>query len=234
MSDSLSIVFREIQRLRRHLRDLKKEIELLPLTLKAFQTKVSKQELALKDAQDGIKKHKVGINETEVSLKTTNQLLAKYEKQANDLKTPKEVAAIQTEIANTKTHIATLEEEILAKLAELDEKNAQLPTFNEHLKKAREQLTAFESEMADRRERLLGEMALAETELKANETKIPAVVRTQYDRLVKVHGAEALAGVKRNSCGQCNQSVSADQVSELTMGRWVCCSNCGKAMYIAE
>jgi uncharacterized protein len=234
MSDSIPVLFREIHRLRRHLRDLKKEIDLLPVSLKAYQNKVVKQEQALKDAQDGIKKQKVAINEKEVSLKSANQLLVKYEKQANDLKTPKEVEAIQTEIANTKKHIAQLEEEALAKLAGLDEMNAKLPSFDEQLKKAREQLKAFESEMGERRERLNGEMKLAEAELKACEAKIPAAVRGAYDRLIKSFGAEALSGVKGRSCSQCNQSVSAEQVSELTMGRFVCCSNCGKAFYLIE
>jgi uncharacterized protein len=234
MSDSIPLLFREIHRLRRHLRDLKKEIDLLPVSLKAYQNKVVKQEQALKDAQDGIKKHKVAINDREVSLKTANQLLAKYEKQSNDMTTPKEVAAIQTEITNTKAHIVALEEEILAKLAELDDKNAALPGFNDQLKQAREKLAAFEGEMAERRERLHNEIKLAESELKTNEAKIPTVIRTSYDRLIKSFGPEAFAAVTRRSCGQCNQSVSADQVSELTMGRFVCCSNCGKAMYLVE
>jgi predicted nucleic acid-binding Zn-ribbon protein len=234
MSDSIPVMFREIQRLRRHLRDVKKEIDFLPVSLKAYRNKTAKQEQALKDAQDGIKKMKVVINDKEVSLKAANQLLAKYEKQANDTTTTKEVTAIQTEIDNTKKHIAELEEEVLVKLAELDEKNAALPGFNEQLQKAREQLAAFETEMVEIRERLLGEIKLAETELKQVEARIPPIIRGAYDRLVKSHGSEGFAAVTRRSCGQCNQSVSAEQVSELTMGRFVCCSNCGKAMYLVE
>lgn len=234
MSDSVPAIFREIHRLRRHLRDLKKEIDLLPVSLKAYQNKVAKQEQALKDAQDGIKKLKVAINEKEVSLKSTNQLLAKYEKQANDMTTPKEVAAIQTEIANTKAHIATLEEEVLTKLGELDERNGQLPGFNEQLDKARAQLKSFEAEMGERKERLLNEANLAETEMKSNEARIPPLVKGAYDRLIRSFGADAFSAVKNRSCGQCNQSVSAEQVSELTMGRFICCSNCGRACYLVE
>lgn len=234
MSDSIPLLLREIHRLRRHLRDLKKEIDLLPISLKAYQNKVVKQEQAQKDAQDGIKKLKVAINDKEVSLKTANQLLAKYEKQSNDMKTPKEVAAIQTEITNTRAHIAALEEEILVKMAELDEKNSLLPSFSDLLKQARDRLSAFEGEMAERREHLQSEMKLAEAELKTNEGKIPPLIRGSYDRLIRSFGAEAFAAVTRRSCGQCNQSVSADQVSEISMGRFVVCSNCGKAMYLIE
>ena len=234
MSDSLSVLFRDIHRLRRHLRDLKKEIDLLPISLKAYQSKVARQDQALKDAHEGIKKLKVTIHEKEVSLKATNQILAKYEKQANDMKTPKEVDAIQTEIANTKTHITSLEEEILAKLSELDDKTAQLPAVEEQLKKARDQAAAFEVEMAEHRTRLLAETKLAETDLKTNEAKIPAVYRSTYDRMIKAFGAEALAPVRNRSCGQCNQSVSAEQVSELSMGRFICCSNCGKLCYLVD
>lgn len=224
-------VLREIHRLRRHHRDLQTEIERLPRLLKAHQGKVAKQEQTLKQAQDDLKHLKVQAHDKEVNLKTTMQLLAKYEKQTNDMKSPKEVEAKEKEIATSKKTIEELEEQILLGLAEIDESTARIPQLDKAVKDAKAELAVFEKDSKERRQHLMAQVKLAEDELKKYETRLPATVRALYDRLIKSHGADALALVQKSSCGHCHTSVTAQNVNELYQGHFVCCNSCGRMLY---
>src|SRR5438132_1692159 len=90
---------REIHRLRRLAKDLEGRIAQQPRLLRAQQNAVTKQEENLREAQEAIKRLKVTTHEKEVSLKTTNQLIAKHEKQLNEAATKKEYDALKSEIA---------------------------------------------------------------------------------------------------------------------------------------
>jgi len=227
----IATVFRELHRLRRHLRDLRAEIERIPRLLKAHEAKITKQDQALKQAQDDLKHLKVNTHDKEVNLKTTTQLLTKYEKQLNDMKSPKEVELKEKEIATSKKTIAELEEQILAAMAEIDERTAKMPELDKALKSAKAEYSAFEKESKERYERLAGEIKLTEDKLKKQEVHLPATIRGTYDRLVKAYGSDALAMVQKCSCGYCHTSVTAQNVSELMQGRFVACNSCGRMLY---
>src|SRR3974390_1664874 len=109
---TLNQVLRDIHRLRKHVRDLHNEIEGLPRLKKAHQAQVARQEQILKEAHEAIKQLKAATHDSEVNLKATDQQLKKYERQMDDLKTPKELAAMQHEIADAKAMIAQHEEQI--------------------------------------------------------------------------------------------------------------------------
>ena len=231
---TLPTVLREIHRLRRHLRDLQTETERLPRLLKAHQAKVAKQEQQLKDAQEGVKHLKVANSDKELSLKSITQQLAKYERQLDDMNTPKEVDGKQKEIATSKSTIHKLEEQILSGIAEIEERASKVPEYDEAFKKARAELVAFEKESKDRLTRLTREVHLSEEQLKKHEVHLPASVRGTYERLVKAHGPDALACVGKSSCGFCHTSVTMQNVHELVQGRFLFCNSCGRVLYPGE
>ena len=71
-------ILRELHRLRRYARDLEMQIEREPKALDAQRRKVTRQEEALRQAQDAIKKLKVSNHEKEVTLRTKAQQVAKH------------------------------------------------------------------------------------------------------------------------------------------------------------
>ncbi len=212
---SLNNVLSEIHRLRKHVRDLQAEIDGLPRLKKAHEAKVARHEKALKDAQDAIKQGRAATNAAEVSLKANHQQLLKYDKQMNDLKTPKEVEGKQKEIAATKAEVQKHEEEIFAGMTNVEEKVTKLPPLEEQVKKAKAEFAAFEADFKERQERLLREMNLAQTELAKVDSELPPQFRSQYDRLVKAHGPDALAAVNGSVCSQCHTSVTQQNKNEL-------------------
>jgi uncharacterized protein len=229
-----SALFREMHRLRRFLRDLQEQIDESPRLLKAHQQRVAKQETALRDAVDGIKKQKAHIAQMESELKSTNQQVAKYEKQRNEAASKKEYDALQSEISHTQGKRQQQEDAILTAMLEVEERTAKIPDFEAQLKRAKDDLAGYESDMSSRMQRLKDESERARTELAGLEGEIPALLRPQIDRMVKAFGPDAFAAVKERTCQQCYTSITEQHYNELLQGKFVTCKNCARGLYLVE
>jgi predicted nucleic acid-binding Zn-ribbon protein len=225
-------ILRELHRLRKHLRDLQAEIERAPRLLKAHQAKLAQQEAAFRDAQEGLKHLKVNIHENEVSLKSTHQQLAKFERQLNEAGSKKEYDLKQSEISQARQRLDELETKILEGMAESEERTAKLPEQEKAVRQARAEFAEFEKGQEARLGRLRQEKQNAEQELGATEAKLPAAVRPVYDRLVKAYGPDALAAVVDRTCMQCRTGITAQQQNELESEHFVTCKSCGRALYL--
>src|SRR5687767_12017221 len=101
-------ILKEINRLRRHVKDLETKLDQGPKAHKAHQLKVVQAEEALTKAQDGVKQLKVHIHEKEVSIKSVQQNIQKLEK--TSVSNKKEYDALRSEIATANTSISKLED----------------------------------------------------------------------------------------------------------------------------
>jgi predicted nucleic acid-binding Zn-ribbon protein len=225
-------ILRELHRLRKHLRDLQTEIERAPRLLKAHQAKLAQQEAGFRDAQEGLKRLKVAVHENEVSLKSTHQQLTKYEKQLNEVTSKREMDGKQSEIAQARQRLDELETKILEGMTEIEERTTRLPEQEKHAQQARAEFAEFEKGQQARLARLQQEKGNAEKELAATEAKLPADIRSQYARLAKAHGADALAVVTDRTCMHCRTGITAQQQNELEGERFVTCKSCGRGLYL--
>src|SRR5579863_9050584 len=108
-----AVVFREIHRLRRFAHELKEQIDRFPKQVMAQQAKVKRQEDAQRDGGEGIKKLKVVVHEKEVSLKSLNKQIEKWQDQLREVSAKKEYDALLIEINQTRQKCQQLEDEIL-------------------------------------------------------------------------------------------------------------------------
>src|SRR5262245_11990439 len=229
----LSPLLRELHRLRKLIRDAQTEIERGPRVQKAHQAKLAAQEKVLADAKDELKKRKAGILTGEAQIKSLNQQLSKHEKQLNDLTAQRDIEAKQHDIINTKSLIAKQEDEVLEAMADVDDRTAKLPAIEAATAKAKADYAGYEKDAADRMVRLKESAAEATKALAVEEAKIPAAIKGQFDRIVKAHGADALAPVEGQSCTHCRVTITAQMVSDLQRGsEFIVCRSCGRALYL--
>ena len=232
ISSMLNPLLRELHRLRKLIREAQNEVERGPKVQKLQQAKLAAQERVLADAKDELKKRKAGILTGEAQIKSLNQALSKHEKQLNDLTAQRDIEAKQHEIANTKALIAKQEDEVLEAMADVDERTAKLPEIEAAAAKARADYASWEKDAVERLARLKETAAEATKSLAAEEAKIPQGIRGQYDRLVKAHGADAMAPVEGQSCSYCRVGLTAQTYSDLQHGADIIfCRNCGRALY---
>ena len=228
-------ILEEAHRIRKHLRELKSEIDLGPRVAKIQQTKLDADKLAHQQAHEHITKLKLKIREEEGNLKQANTQLAKFEKQLNDAGSPKEYEAKQNEIRMAKAKVDAIEELLLNTMEELEQKTADLPNVD---KKWAEDQADYAQNILDgkeRLERLQDDQKLHVEKLAKLDAELaPPAVKMQYDRLIKTYGPDGLAGVLVRSCQQCRNAISEQQRNDIVAGKFVCCSTCGRALYVMK
>lgn len=227
-------ILRECHRLRRHLRDLKEEIDRGPRVLKAQQARLAAEEQEHKDAYEIIKRLKLRQKEDEGSLKVVEANLDKLGTKAMTVTTMKEMEAVkhETEQANAKKGL--LEDAILCAMTEIEERTANLPYVEKKWKDAQAEFAQYQVDAKERMERMLEDRSLSESELARREAELPNDMRDQYERLIKAHGPDGLAGVKGTVCGQCRSVIGESRFFELEAGKFVLCPVCGRGLYLVR
>jgi predicted nucleic acid-binding Zn-ribbon protein len=227
-------VFREAHRLRKYLRELQKEIDLGPRVLKQHQDELEDERQAHKDHHDSITKLKLKQRDDEGSLKQTDTRLAKLGEQLLTTSVQKEYEAKQHEIAHARAKKAELEDAILASMTEIEERTAAIPAVEKKWADAQASFAEFQRQAADRLEMLKNEQESSRVALTKVEEGIPKDIRPRYDKLVKAHGPEAMAGVKAKSCQACRTDLTDQKVIELRRGEFMQCTTCGKLLFPME
>ena len=226
---------RECHRLRKHLRELQKEIDRGPRVLKSRQDDLEAERQAHKDHHDSITKLKLKQREDEGTLKQTETRLAKLEDQLTGITVQKEYDAKKSEIAQAQAKKGDLEDAILTTMTEIEEKTAAIPAVEKKWADAQAEFAAVQGRgcraAGDAQERSGSQ--LTRHWLKAEEG-IPEDFRTRYDKLVKAHGPEAMAAVKNTNCQGCRTGLTDQRIIELRQGTFLQCPTCGKMLYLAE
>jgi predicted nucleic acid-binding Zn-ribbon protein len=231
---TVTAVLRECHRLRRHLRDLQAEIDRGPRVLKAQQNKLAAEEQAYKDAYEAIKKLKLKQKDDEGALKQTEQQLDKFERQLLEVATMKEIQAKKSEIEQAKAKRGHYEDAVLAAITEIEERTAKLPEVEQRWATAQKDFARYQVDAKERMERLLADQKACEADLVKADAALPVEVKGLYNRLVKTHGPDGLAAVVGRSCQQCRSSITEQQRLDLSAGRFLMCTQCGRGLYPAE
>jgi predicted nucleic acid-binding Zn-ribbon protein len=229
-----AVILREVHRLRRHAKDLQTQIDRTPVLRKAQQAKATRQEEAVREAQEALKKLKVTTHDKESQLKATFQVIAKHEKQLNEAANKKEYDALKHEIADEKAKCQRLEDEILNGMTEIEEKTAQLPELEKAVQRAKEELARWEQDVEARQAGQAAQLQEAQQQLKAVEGSLPEDVRVQYERLLALRGEDALSAVEGRTCTACYTEITHQSYNDLLSGRLVTCKACGRMLYLPE
>ena len=223
-------VFREVHRLKKHIKDLETRLEQGPRAQKAHQTKIAGAEEGLKKAHDAVKHLKVHIHEKEISVKATQQNIAKLEK--TEISNKKEYDALRAEIAHANQHIRTLEDEILELMASLEEKTKEIAELDKALAKANADLALFAKEHEGKLAQFALERLAALAQLAEVEKSLPEEVLVSYQRLVIAMGENALSAVEGRICTACYTEVTSQMMNDLSRGASIHCKNCGRILYV--
>ena len=234
MSQSVSPVLRECHRLRRHLRDLQAEIDLGPRVLKIQQKTLADEDAAHKEHHDAIKRWKLKQKDDEGSLKTTETRLLKVQTDLNSATSKKEFDAKNVEIATATARKSEFEDAILTALAEVEDRVAAIPAVEKKWADAQSTFKRQQVEAAERLARLQADQVESLAGLEATEAKIPPEHRNQYNRIVKGYGPDGLAPVHGRTCMNCKTSLTEQQKTSLLGGAFICCPQCGRALYLQE
>ncbi len=230
---SVTSALRECHRLRVHLRNLQAEIDRGPRVLQEHQEELDAERAAHKAHHDAITHLKLKQREDEGTLKQTEARLVKLEDQLTGISVQKEYAAKELEILHAKEKKGELEDAILATITELEEKTAAVPAVEEKWKQAQAEFVQFQTEAAERLERLRADTEVTRADLAKAESALPADAKRTYDTIVKAKGPDAFAVAKNRVCQGCRTTMTETHFSDLRGGAFHTCT-CGRMLYPVE
>jgi len=203
-------------------KDLEDEIE----GLHARQTRIEEE---INGIQEFIEQKKQGIKDAQA-------LIAKYEKQSDNVKNSREFEALNKEIEMQQLEEKLCEKHIKDATEEISDKARQLELAIKAVATKELNLSGKKGEL----EKIISETEKEETHYNG----IAAKARTQaderllnsYDRIRNnYHNGLAVVAVERDSCGGCFHAIPPQKQSEIKLRKKIMvCENCGRILADAD
>jgi len=197
---------------------LKSELELEKIRL-------NESEKSFKDIQLKLK-----VKELELSQKETQ--IKKLDGQLSQVKTNKEYAALQQEIASLKADNSLLEEGIIHILDEVDAAKEETRREKEKFASITKSFQDQDNEMAGQEKTLQGRLADLKKQREESVAQLPPELGELYSRIaLKKHGL-ALAVVSGEVCAACQMKLRPQLINEIRLGEQIIvCENCSRILY---
>ena len=226
---------RELQEVDKRLRDIEKQRLRAPARVQDANASVEQGAQELESAMADAKEYQAHIEVYNLELKTQEEKRDRLRGQLNTIKTNKEYAALQQEIAGHEADMSRLEDKILEMMTEVDDQEEAQRKAEEKLEAAKAELQKAERETADELKRCDPE----ETALNGKREKIRSQIGKDYldpyDRLLTRRDGVALVGAEGQVCQGCFISLPPQTRNSLmTSEKPVFCHSCGRMLYLKE
>lgn len=225
---------RTLHRLLGQLAELNDRLQRGPRQIQMREQNVAARKADLEAAQEAERQAKLVVDRKQLDLQSNEQRIADWNVKLNAASSNKEFQTLQDQIAAATMAGSVLADEILEGLERIDglaekskEAAACLESTKQELAKTREQVESAADGIRAEIKRLEGELAEA-------ETRLPSDLKNDYNRVVRVKGADGLAEVDEGVCNGCGQQITPNMQSELILDHWVFCKSCGRLLYLPE
>ncbi len=229
-------LLRQLQEIDTRLREIEKERTEAPGRIEAVRRLVEQRTGEIEEAEQESEKRQGEIDmQQNIELNSKEGHKAKLLVHLNTVKTNKEYAAIQTEIAGIDADISRLEDKILEMMTKAESHEGQLGKAKQRLDGAKTELAKTEKEIAEEVKRCEAE----EAELTAKREEMRSQVREEYllpyERLLNRRDGVALANGKDQVCQGCFINLTPQTTASLlTSDKPVFCHSCGRMLYLDE
>lgn len=197
--------------------------ELAKLEQRAGEVDVKRQELARSQQrlEDEI---------TSIGDKATQHDKTLY---SGTISNPRELQAMQDEIASLKRRISQLEDQELELMEQIEPLDADLARFAEERAALDATATALRAQIAEDEVAIDGQLAAVRSERDTLVADVEPELMAEYDRVRPHSGGIAIARLVGGSCGGCHLALSAvevDRIKKLPPEAPVHCEECGRLL----
>jgi len=215
----------QIDKIRTLKGELPMEVEDLEDELVGLNTRMAKIEASIEEVD-------TELTNREESIKTSNELISKYEKQMDNVKNSREFDALTKEVGMQKLEIQLAEKKIRQAKENLENKKSFLQESKDNIARIEGLLKEKQEEL----ERITKETDAEEKELQAKSEKARAKVDDGllkgYDRIRKAYkDGLAVVSVERDSCGGCHGIIPPQvQIDIDDQKKIIICEHCGRIL----
>ena len=222
---------KRIHELNIQLRTVQEKLEHGPKRIHAREQLVEKKSQELETAE---KK----LTDLKLAAKEKNSTLQAKEGKINDLQAKLNAAATNVEYDTLRRQIEAdraanevLEMEILESLERVDQQQIAIQTLKKDLDRTKAEREKVRAEVATEEPGLTVQANDLGGRLNEAERELPGEILERYRRLVKNHGADALAVLDNRSCSACFTKLAPQDVVNVNTGKFVFCRACGRLLY---
>ena len=227
-------ILRELHRIHRQLTDLRERLERGPKQIRAADGSVARLKAALDEIREGLTRARVQVDERQLQLKGREARIEDLQGKLNAANSNREYQTLKEQIAADKQANSVLEDEIFEGLEKIDELGAKVKIAEENLKRSEAEAAKVKNRVEGERAGLESERNRVGEELRGAESNLPEDFKVEYDRIAQARGEDALAQVDAEVCGSCYQTLTAQMMNELYLGKPLWCKNCGAVLYLKE
>ena len=225
----------ELQAVDLKIRDLSAEAETHPARLRQIEAERNQAKAALDQSRGRLADIERARRQQQDLLQMEKDKVRKWESRLNELKTPREYAALARELDIAKKTNTTAEEEIRRLAGEHDlakketaaaeqmlgEKEGVVEREGEQIKAVLDSLQARMAELQSERERLV--------------EKCDKALMNRYERVRKQRGGIAVAPIVAGTCKGCQRNIPPQMANQLlTSDEILTCPNCHRFIYAAD
>ncbi len=214
------------------IRDLRKELERLPLEEEMARQKLEGDENAVAEVKREIQENEVAIKNLELDIETRKDSIAKLKVQQFETKKNNEFQTMGQEIERYGEEVTALEDTELEHMEvgeTLAERQAQAEAA---LTTTQELIDSELAQIAARRAQSEATIAELETDRAELAADIDEDLLSQFDRLFANKGDAAVVPLNNGICGGCHVKVIANTLSIAKSEKEIAqCEQCGRLLY---
>jgi predicted nucleic acid-binding Zn-ribbon protein len=148
------------------------------------------------------------------------------------IRNPRELSDLQADIAQLKAHLSAVEDRDLEALGAAEQAENELRTATAELEAREAAWREEQAELAERVERLAGEIAILERQREEQVVEIEPDLVSTYNHVRRAHQGKGVARLDRNLCLGCRISLPVSTVNKARAGVVVMqCPNCERILY---
>ncbi len=225
----------ELQQLDLKIRDLNAEAEKHPQRLRQIEAERNQAKAHLDSTRGKLADNERARRQNEQLLQIEKDKVRKWESRLNELKTPREYAALARELDIAKKTNVTADEEIKRLAGEHGELKKQVETAEQALGEKEAVVAREGAEIKAVLDGVEGRMAELEAERKKLVEKCDRALMSKYERIRKQRGGLAVVPVVGGTCKGCQRNIPPQMANQLVMGDDILtCPNCHRFIYAQE
>ena len=218
----------------RMLTDLDERIQKGPRMVKVVSANEANFLRELETAKQNLLELRKASNAKQMQLSEREAKIEDLKAKLNVCDSNKEFQLLKDRIAADEQANSVLQDEILEQLEKLDVLTEEAENAKKNHEKSQADTKQVSAKVEAELRELESEKARVTNELAKAEEGIPFNLMVEYRRLVAGMGEDALGATNTETCGNCNQTLTAQTVNELMMHKPVFCKGCGCLMYLPE
>lgn len=225
----------ELQKIDLKIRDLSAEAEKHPARLRQIESERSQARAALDATRGRLADNERARRQNEQLLQIEKDKVRKWESRLNELKTPREYAALARELDIAKKTNQTADEELKRLAGEYDDLRKQVGGAESALGEKEAVVDREGKEI----ETVLGAVQARMKELQDERARVVAQcdrsLVSKYERIRKQRGGMAVVPVVAGTCKGCQRNIPPQMANNLlTSDEILSCPNCHRFIYAAE